>query len=112
MPSDLGEHLRSIRNERKLTLRDVELETGISNAYLSQIENGKISRPSPEVLHKLSEFYSLSYENLMQLAGYPTISSAPQIVAFRTSSKTIELTKEEEKELLDYLRFLRSRRVK
>ncbi len=44
----LGEYLGSIRTDRKLTLRAVEEATNkeVSNAYLSQIENGKIQKPS------------------------------------------------------------------
>jgi len=46
----LGDELRSIRAGRGLTLRAVEQATGISNAYLSQLETGKIDRPKPELL--------------------------------------------------------------
>ena len=38
----LGQYLASIRADRKMTLREVEEATNkvVSNAYLSQIENG------------------------------------------------------------------------
>lgn len=49
---------RQLRRERKLTLRQVEEMTGISNAYLSQIETGKIKKPSFEVVQKLNNFYA------------------------------------------------------
>ena len=47
MKVTLGEYLGSIRTDRKLTLRAVEEATNkeVSNAYLSQIENGKIQYP-------------------------------------------------------------------
>ena len=40
----LAQYLASIRRDRKMTLRQVEEATNkdVSNAYLSQIENGKI----------------------------------------------------------------------
>ena len=44
---------------------------GISNAYLSQLETGKVQSPSPIVLHKLSELSGLPYAAVMQDAGYP-----------------------------------------
>ena len=68
----LGQYLASIRKDRKLTLREVEEATNknVSNAYLSQIESGKIQQPSPNILHALAELYSISYENIMELAGY------------------------------------------
>lgn len=66
----LSEELRRLRIIRGCTLRDVEQRTGISNAYLSQLENGKAENPSPRVLHKLAEFYDLTYAYLMEMAGY------------------------------------------
>src|SRR5438105_2503011 len=68
----LGPYLASIRLVRRLTLREVEEATGgkVSNAYLSQLENSKISRPSPHVLHALARVLSVPYETLMEKAGY------------------------------------------
>lgn len=40
-----------------MTLRQVEELTGISNAYLSQLENGKIKKPSFDVVEKLNKLY-------------------------------------------------------
>ena len=65
----LGPYLSRTRKELKLSLRAVEAQTGVSNAYLSQLENGKIKTPSPKVLHSLALKYGLPYEQLMELAG-------------------------------------------
>src|SRR5215813_3923668 len=67
----LGELLADARARRKLTLRAVQEAIGISNAYLSQLETGKVQSPSPVVLHKLSELYGLPYATVMEVAGYP-----------------------------------------
>lgn len=48
---------KRIRMAMGLTLRQVEEKTGLSNAYLSQLENGKIKKPSHEVVMKLNEIY-------------------------------------------------------
>src|SRR5437879_5463731 len=68
----LGEFLAFTRGIKKLTLRDVEdaTEKEVSNAYLSQLETGKITKPSPNVLHALAQVYAVPYELLMQKAGY------------------------------------------
>lgn len=50
----LGETLKSARELIPLTLRQVEEAVGMSNAYLSQLENEKIKKPSANVLYKLS----------------------------------------------------------
>ena len=70
----LGGYLSDVRRMKSMTLREVEDATDkeVSNAYLSQIENDKIARPSPHVLHSLADVYSISYENLMERAGYIT----------------------------------------
>ena len=72
--AELGRYLKSLRQQRELTLRAVEKETEVSNAYLSQLEGGKIRNPSPTVLHKLSRFYGSSYATLMKSAGYPSLA--------------------------------------
>ena len=38
----LGEFLRTIRLSMPMTLREAEDASGVSNAYLSQLEQGKI----------------------------------------------------------------------
>ena len=113
----LGPYLKSVRKSKQLSLRDVEEATDneVSNAYLSQLENGKISRPSPNVLHCLSEVYGVSYERLMERAGYVSPSSARRVGEKhgRAASFAIEsLTAEEETELLKYLSWYRVNRSK
>ena len=110
MNEQLGDYLKRIRKEKNFTLRCVEEKTGISNAYLSQLENKKISSPSPTVLRKMADFYGVSYSKLMELVGYPMDDVEKNRVLFRASGKVEEVTPEEEKELLNYLRFLRMRR--
>jgi len=66
----LAKFLRSSREATGLTLRGVESATGVSNAYLSQLETGKVENPSPPVLQKLAKTYGLEYEELMRMAGY------------------------------------------
>lgn len=115
MNPTLGRYLASIRTDRKMTLREVEEATRkrVSNGYLSQIENDRIGKPSPNVLHSLAEIYSISFENLMERAGY-LMSSARRSDDQRhgrvATFAEYNLTEEEESELLQYLQFIRSRR--
>jgi transcriptional regulator with XRE-family HTH domain len=112
MNNTLGSYLKQIRKRRNLTLRAVEEKTGISNAYLSQLENNKISRPSPSVLYKLAQCYNVSYEHLMRLAGYPLPTEKRKLTAaFRISSDFEDLTPEERERVLEYIQFLKSRKA-
>ena len=107
----LGSFLASSRKQRGLTLRAVESEVGVSNAYLSQLERGKIRSPSPVVLHKLSELYGISYASVLELAGYPVPeSSQPTSTESSFAARLGPTTAEEEEALVEYLEFLRSRR--
>ena len=112
-PSELGSVLADLRKAKGLTLRQVEEATGraVSNAYLSQLENGKINKPSPNVLHSLAEVYVVPYEGLMEKAGYLLPSQGGPGKRKRLAIFAIDdLTAEEEEELLKYLAFLRSRK--
>jgi transcriptional regulator with XRE-family HTH domain len=112
-PAELGALLANLRAAKGLSLREVEEVTGkaVSNAYLSQLEHGKIKRPSPNVLHSLAEVYVVPYEALMEKAGYLPLSKDGRGRGARLAAFAIDnLTAEEEEELLKYLAFLRSRK--
>ena len=55
----MGKYLKELRLINKLTLREVEKITGISNAYLSQVERGKRSVPTIKILRKLAHVYNV-----------------------------------------------------
>ena len=111
----LGIRLQNLRRAAGLSLRQVEEATDkeVSNAYLSQLETGKIVKPSPNILHVLARVYDARYEELMELAGY--LVSEPNSTSGRRQGRVAalsikDLTPEEESELLKYAAFLRSQR--
>ncbi|MFA6116268.1 MAG: helix-turn-helix domain-containing protein [Sphingomonas sp.] len=109
--SSLGSHLAAIRNDRGYSLRQVEGLTNniISNAYLSQIESGKIQQPSPNILHALANVYRISYEQLMEMAGFIVGNREKGDVSHGRAATFAELnlSEDEERELLEYLKFRR-----
>jgi HTH-type transcriptional regulator, competence development regulator len=111
-PSELGALLADLRKAKGLSLREVEeaAAKAVSNAYLSQLENGKIGKPSPNVLFSLAEVYGVPYDALMEKAGYllPAENGSGQRKRLKAFAID-DLTAEEEEELLRYLAFLRSR---
>jgi transcriptional regulator with XRE-family HTH domain len=111
-PSELGAVLADLRMAKGLSLRQVEEATdkAVSNAYLSQLENGRIKKPSPNVLHNLAAVYAVPYEALMEKAGYLLPAENNGGLRKRLAAFAIDdLTAEEEEELLKYLAFLRWR---
>jgi transcriptional regulator with XRE-family HTH domain len=110
--SDLGRLLADLRMAKGLSLRRVEEITRntVSNAYLSQLENGRINKPSPNVLLSLAAVYAVPYETLMEKAGYLPLSVAGSTGERKLAAFAIDdITAAEEEQLLKYLAFLRSR---
>jgi len=113
--ASLGQVIKKARTDLQLSQRDVEEATQkeVSNAYLSQLESGKISKPSPHILYALSTVLAVSYETLMERAGYIVPSTDRQVGAKHGRAATFSvdnLSADEESALLDYLAYLRSKK--
>lgn len=67
---DFYDQLKGMRKLKGFTIRELADRSGVSSAYISQLENGNRGVPSPDVLMKLSEGLNMPYTELMQLAGY------------------------------------------
>lgn len=110
--NELGTFLAQARKRLSLSLRAVEAETDVSNAYLSQLETGKIKTPSPTVLHTLARRYEVGYDHLMKLAGYPvpgkdtyeSVSTQNDLAA-----RLGRVSPEEEEALIEFLSLIRKR---
>ncbi|MEP7375978.1 MAG: helix-turn-helix domain-containing protein [Chitinophagaceae bacterium] len=104
----LGRTLKDSRELIPFTLRQVEESTGISNAYLSQLENEKIKKPSANVLYKLASLYKIELDTLLYAAGIIQSQSPKKSKLLNSIAMSADkLTDEEEQKLLDYLKYLR-----
>jgi HTH-type transcriptional regulator, competence development regulator len=114
--SKLGETLKKSRINFGLTLRQIEDASGISNAYLSQLENDKIKKPSANILYKLSDLYKIELNDLLIAAGII------ENVAKHTSKKKSDLTQmistsvgglnsQQKKNVLEYIDFIKSKGI-
>lgn len=70
--NELSAYLRELRLGSGLTLRAVEEATGgvVSNAYLSQLEQGQRKSPNPRFLIALARAYGVPSAVLFEKAGY------------------------------------------
>jgi transcriptional regulator with XRE-family HTH domain len=115
-PQQLGNYLKLAREAAGLTLREVEEKTGriVKNGYLSQIENGAITRPSPRILYELAQVYGISYGELLVRAGHrvPEQNIAPEQRAIADLPlRAFEgLDAEDRQALIEYAAFLRHRK--
>ena len=107
MAETLGQYLRAIREQNKLSTRDVEKETGITTSKLSRLECGFTRNPSPFTLKKLALFYKIKLIDLFQKAGY--LDSQDVDSYMESCFKGIEkLDQEDKKQIqnqIDYLIF-------
>ena len=66
---DLGKYLKKLRNNKYLSLREVNHITDISYSHLNMIENGK-RNVTPALLRVLADLYCVDYLDLYEKAGY------------------------------------------
>jgi len=108
----LGRVLKYARENLKLSLRTVEEVTGVSNAYLSQLENEKVTKPSANILYKLANLYKIEFNYLLTISGVIEQHSDKNKSFGNYIFSKENLTSEEEDELLDFLKHIRSRNNK
>jgi len=72
--NNLAKYLKKLRGD--LSIRQLAKGTGISNAYLSQMESGEKESPHPEILKKLAQYYKLPMLEFLKQAGYLTDNEA------------------------------------
>lgn len=117
MAPKLGEELARLRQTkgRSISLREVERQTGVSNEYLSQLERGVATKPTPDVLQRLASFYGVPYESLLISAGYLKENSArgknravPREV--EAIAESAQFTSEEWDQVRQFMTFLTSKR--
>lgn len=111
MAPRFGSLLRQAREVRELSGSDVARAAGISAAYLSKLESDAVKKPSPHVLHQLSEALEVPYTDLMRLSGY-RVPGEPSEKPAQTLGAALfaDLTDDERDELLEYLAWYRARR--
>jgi repressor LexA len=75
---ELGEYLKNIRENKGISLREVEKLTGIGYSHLSMIENGK-RNVTPALLKNLSQIYGADYIDLYEKAGYIDLAESEKL---------------------------------
>lgn len=71
----IGELLSLAREIKGWTLRDLERETGISNALISQIETGHVKDPSFSRVVRLCEALGISPERAAECVSLKALKS-------------------------------------
>ncbi|CAH1851162.1 helix-turn-helix domain-containing protein [Convivina intestini] len=66
---NFGNTIRNIRLAKGFSIRQVALQAGMANSYISQLENAKRNIPKPETLYKLAHGLRVSNEEMLSAAG-------------------------------------------
>ena len=67
---DLGERIRAVREEKKLSQGDIEHATGLLRCYISRVENGH-TVPSIETLEKIARALDMKVYQLLYDGDHP-----------------------------------------
>jgi transcriptional regulator with XRE-family HTH domain len=111
MGPSIGAVLKQAREVRELSAVEAARAAGISAAYLSKLENDAVKKPSPPVLHQLSEALTIPYAELMRLSGYQVPGEHDRRATDTVGAALFaDLTDDEREELLEYLAWYRARR--
>lgn len=74
----VGERLRALREEKKLSQGDIEKRTGLLRCYISRVENGH-TIPAVETLEKLARAMEIPlYQIFYDGEGPPRIPNLPK----------------------------------
>ena len=74
-----GEAVRSLRAERKITLKAMAADLEISAAYLSALEHGRKGRPSRALLIQICEYFGIIWDDAEALERAARLSH-PRVV--------------------------------
>ena len=122
MAKRLGVELSRMRLKKGVSLRAVQAATNISNAYISQLERGVATNPTPAKLKSLADYFGVPYLDLLGYAGYlPSGVAENPLTLIASSENQImqdsplpvslgDLSDDEKDLVFQYIEFLKSRR--
>ena len=73
---DIGERLRTLREEKKLSQGEIEKRTGLLRCYISRVENGH-TIPAVKTLDKLARALDIKLHELLYDGDQPPIATIP-----------------------------------
>ncbi|HPZ06580.1 MAG TPA: helix-turn-helix domain-containing protein [Candidatus Eremiobacteraeota bacterium] len=82
-------YLRELIDKNQLTLTQVEIKSGISNSYLSQILSGKRGIPPEETLRKLARSLEINEFEMLEKAGKLPSDFQQQVQQYLKTSQPV-----------------------
>jgi transcriptional regulator with XRE-family HTH domain len=82
MRQTLGQFIKKVRDERKITQEELSESSGLARSYISRFEDDQFKTPSAMVLIKLAKGLGVSHETIFQIAGYTPKIAQTDLPAF------------------------------
>lgn len=98
---NIADFIKQTRAELGYSIRKLSRLSGVSHPYISQIETGKIEKPSPDILKKLAAPLDIPLYELMSMAGYIDDRTVVEEMFLNLSKINIEI-EQTEKDIADY----------
>jgi transcriptional regulator with XRE-family HTH domain len=102
----LAEYLKEQRGAHGWSLRELAERSGLSNGYLSLLENGRVESPSATVLGKLAKAFPLPVDELLRAAGIEMTAPSTGEVDPQLVSALRRLDSDARQQLLSYAKYL------
>lgn len=64
---NIGKNIRKLRKSKGLTIKVLAKESEVSNGYISDLENGKETKPSLDILGKLAKVLEVPITKLLEV---------------------------------------------
>ncbi len=74
----LGKKIRELREELRMSQAQLSSQAGLSQGYLSQLENDEVQNPSAAVIFRLAQALNVDPRVLMDAAGYDSGAGGSQ----------------------------------
>lgn len=78
----LGPSIKQARTQQGFSLRRLAERSGVPRTTIERIEQEKLERPRPDILHALGTALDVPVPDLYSLANYPTAQELPSFAPY------------------------------
>ena len=76
---NMGKNIKTIREQKKITLDSAAKLTGVSRSMLAQIEKGEVN-PTISILWKIANGYKVSFTSLVKYDASPLLIKSEDVI--------------------------------
>lgn len=110
MATTIGSFIKKYRKKEKLSGIELSKEIGVSSAYISQIETGRITLPSQKIMIQLARHLNIPMQKMMEITGYSFEESVIEEETAKQKEIKAERARRKAKEKREYTKKLKEDR--